>query len=662
MSKNYSKQKLLDAVNSQYDSKTAAEMFHVPASTIRRHRREPSLKSHVGRPSYLSNDEEAYFVSLLQLLPEYGFHVSREIALQLATEYCESLGLSYRPGVKWLRLFMTRHTNDIKWLREEKMERERAEGFTEHVRVGWFSTLKEVMIKYNLFDKPHQIFNIDETGFSDKTRGDWVIVSSSRRRVFESSGTSGKNYYTVLIAINAGGFVLAPFVLYSGKYLLDTWCRGGPKGTIYGVTDKGWMNLNAFEYWLEEIFIPSTSHINRPLLLIMDGYTSHISLKIIDLLKKNSIICLILPPHTTHALQPLDLVLFNTVKNEWIKIVKNYFKDGNKILRKSDFPRLLKRLIVEKSAFSPSRVVASFARSGIWPYDEHSMKDKVIRKSNSSSITISSYEHTIPSNFLISHSQSISSTYSSFSASELSNSSRNQQSPTHLQTLLVSPNDDRSIVSSNESISLTLPVSIQPTTFDDDIPLPLDSTSYMDLQPCPIDVTCQSSLPPGTCLIDKEETNKNCPSPMDISFCNHDSSTPFVAVRNVINNFLSKHDINLSMSNSPSNRSRGSRLKNTVGLNITDDEYVALKLKEKEEKEKKKRSRKPRLLKDKDEMSSTNTTTTKKDTKNRVKRNMKNKENQISYDSSIAAGIELLQNAIDFTETTFDRYVSIEEL
>jgi len=68
--------------------------------------------------------------------------------------------------------------------------------------------------------------------------GDFVIVDSSRRHAFESNGGSGKTHYTVLIAINAGGFVLSPFVLYSGQYLIDSWCRGGPDGTFYGVTDK----------------------------------------------------------------------------------------------------------------------------------------------------------------------------------------------------------------------------------------------------------------------------------------------------------------------------------------------------------------------------------------------------------------------------------------
>ena len=48
----------------------AAKLFQVPASTIHRHRQKPSINSRAGRPNYLKFEEETYFVSILQLLPE----------------------------------------------------------------------------------------------------------------------------------------------------------------------------------------------------------------------------------------------------------------------------------------------------------------------------------------------------------------------------------------------------------------------------------------------------------------------------------------------------------------------------------------------------------------------------------------------------------------
>lgn len=171
MSKKYSRQDLIDAVKSDLDSKTASIKFNIPASTIREHRREPGTNARIGRPSYFTSDQEAHFVSLLKLLPDYGFDLTRDLTLQLAAEYSECLGLALLPGSKWLNSFVHRNSQDLIWKKQEKLERIRAEGFTEEARSGWFKTLEDTLTKHNLFDKPHQIFNADESGFSDETKG-----------------------------------------------------------------------------------------------------------------------------------------------------------------------------------------------------------------------------------------------------------------------------------------------------------------------------------------------------------------------------------------------------------------------------------------------------------------------------------------------------------
>jgi len=68
--------------------------------------------------------------------------------------------------------------------------------------------------------------------------GKWVVVNSTCRHAFESNGGTDKEYRTALICASADGKVLPPFVLYSGKNLMNTWCKGGPPGTQYGVTKK----------------------------------------------------------------------------------------------------------------------------------------------------------------------------------------------------------------------------------------------------------------------------------------------------------------------------------------------------------------------------------------------------------------------------------------
>ncbi|CAM4985759.1 unnamed protein product [Rotaria socialis] len=461
MSKKYTHQALVDAVASDMNSRAASIEFKVPASTIRQHRRESTLNIRAGRSSYLNSNEESHFVSLLQLLPEYGFDVTKTLALQLAAEYFESLEFTTQPGSKWLNSFVKRHSDDIIWKKQEKLERARAEAFTEQNRSGWFKTLKDVLIKHDLFDKPNQIFNADESGFSDKTKGQWVIVNSSCRHAFESNGGTGKDYRTALICIAAGGQVLPPLLIYAGKHLINTWCRGGLEGAHYGVTKKGWINTYMYEYWLENLFIPSTSHLKRPLLLIIDGHASHISLKIVNLLKANQIICLMLPSHSTHALQPLDVVVFNSVKHDWSKLVKNHLREGNKSIKNSDFARLIKNLFIAKAAFSPTRIVSSFARAGVSPFDENAMCHKVANNTSIYPTTQSSSIHHVPTNILqhrlVCATPSMSSNSTTISCSSTSSS----YSPAVLinKSIDTSTNIDQSPSSSSSLLNLVDPVS-----------------------------------------------------------------------------------------------------------------------------------------------------------------------------------------------------------
>ena len=56
------------------------------------------------------------------------------------------------------------------------------------------------------------------------------------------------------------------------------------------------------------------------MLLFTDGHKSHINLDVIDLYRQNhTILCL--PPHTTTALQPLDVSVFKSLKDLYAETV-----------------------------------------------------------------------------------------------------------------------------------------------------------------------------------------------------------------------------------------------------------------------------------------------------------------------------------------------------
>ncbi|CAF2966666.1 unnamed protein product [Rotaria sp. Silwood2] len=227
----YLVQNLINAVKSKLSSSAASKRFKVPKRTRHLHRQNALQKIGGRRYGFLNDEQEDFLVCSFKLLAEYGFTITADISLKISDEYFKSIGLSNKPGCKWLRSFVKRHKTEIKWKKEQKLEQIRAKKFTEETRKSWFGLLASTLIELDLMNKPSQIFNCDETGKH-------IIVTSSTRHVFEKDGDGGKQYTTALIGTSAAGQVISPFIIYAGLHLMNAWCRDGPDGSRYAVTKK----------------------------------------------------------------------------------------------------------------------------------------------------------------------------------------------------------------------------------------------------------------------------------------------------------------------------------------------------------------------------------------------------------------------------------------
>ena len=94
------------------------------------------------------------------------------------------------------------------------------------------------------------------------------------------TATSGREAYTIEAAICADGKAFDPLVVFKGKHTMSNWLSDARfKGNIT-VSDSGWMNGEIFYNWLEWFAKEVTA---RPLLLIMDGHSSHLTFNTIKL-------------------------------------------------------------------------------------------------------------------------------------------------------------------------------------------------------------------------------------------------------------------------------------------------------------------------------------------------------------------------------------------
>ncbi len=65
----------------------------------------------------------------------------------------------------------------------------------------------------------------------------------------------------------------------------------------------------------------------------MDGHSSHVNLGFLDYADQNQILVVILPPHSTHRLQPLDVGLFSPLATYYTNELDKLIADSQGFTR-----------------------------------------------------------------------------------------------------------------------------------------------------------------------------------------------------------------------------------------------------------------------------------------------------------------------------------------
>jgi hypothetical protein len=165
--------------------------------------------------------------------------------------------------------------------------------------------------------------------------------------------------------------------LFKGKNFYGYYCDTESPNIVFNMSESGWMEKLQFKEWFSKVFVKHTLTIEGPKILIFDGHVSHISLEIINLARTNNIHILLLPAHTTHFLQPLDVGVFPAVKNLWRKVVKEHLLSSNfKDINKSKFTELFSQLIKSDEAFK-RHLIVGFEQTGIFPLNLNKMLSSI---------------------------------------------------------------------------------------------------------------------------------------------------------------------------------------------------------------------------------------------------------------------------------------------
>lgn len=247
----------------------------------------------------------------------------------------------------------------------------RARGCSVEIVDQWFIDFEQFLRDHNLFNKPDRIWNADESGFPLQHKSGRVLAPRGTKTIY-SVTSSSKQQITTLACINAAGNVIPPTHVFPGERFRSNPLEGAVYGTYMGRSTSGWMDSELFNGWLSNHFSKSIPPA-RPVVLLLDGHSSHINLETAKCAKEDQILLYCLPPHTTHVLQPCDVGFFKPMKANWSKSVGKYMCANTEIINKYTFAGVFSEAWAE--TIKPTTIINSFKGSGICPFNREAISD-----------------------------------------------------------------------------------------------------------------------------------------------------------------------------------------------------------------------------------------------------------------------------------------------
>jgi hypothetical protein len=225
---------------------------------------------------------------------------------------------------------------------------------------------------------PENTYNMDEKGFMIGVVGRSKRVFDKvlyRKRQFKQPIHDGnRERVTVVAGVCADGTHLPPGVIFpaKGDAVQASWVReiDPAKHSIHFTTSPtGWTNDDLGVAWLKQVFDRYTKRKarRRYRLLIIDGHGSHVTKAFIDYCDQHKILLLIFPPHATHTLQPLDVVCFKSLAQNYANqlVEHNHTTQGWYPVTKADFISLFWPAWV--NTLTEALVESAFESTGIYP-------------------------------------------------------------------------------------------------------------------------------------------------------------------------------------------------------------------------------------------------------------------------------------------------------
>ncbi len=198
-------------------------------------------------------------------------------------------------------------------------------------------------------------------------KGEKVVVPTAVKEMYTRSPENRKSL-TIIETIYADGREpLPPFIITPGKEIMDNWIHDNLKGgeTITSSL-TGYTNNDVIMEYLDHLIEHCGAGPNKEWrILLCDGHITHEYPEFVIKASENHIIIYTFPSHYTHALQPLDVGVFQPWKHYQNQAVQQAIRGMDLEYSITSFFRDLSS--IREKTMKKWTLKNAWRESGMWP-------------------------------------------------------------------------------------------------------------------------------------------------------------------------------------------------------------------------------------------------------------------------------------------------------